>query len=188
MKTLFLTSPTLKDNIVIDLTQSPTKLAETKKNPSTWSIQLETPLSHCRGATADGPVTIKEGVEYSVGVTFSSAILATLVPRKPQLKVTELRGRSSPVSNICKSSSERAWLSTRPRRCWDRTARSLRTTPRSYVIGLFSKSPPCRRIVRCRRVPSHHHHQAVVSRELRLSTHGPISAMLPFSSRRVQDR
>jgi Rho GDP-dissociation inhibitor len=34
MKTLFLSSPTLKDRIVIDLKQSPAQLAETKKNPS----------------------------------------------------------------------------------------------------------------------------------------------------------
>jgi hypothetical protein len=34
MKTLFLSSPTLKDRIVIDLKQTPAQLAETKKNPS----------------------------------------------------------------------------------------------------------------------------------------------------------
>jgi len=38
MKTLFLSSPTLKDRIVIDLTQSPAKLAETKKSPSTSQL------------------------------------------------------------------------------------------------------------------------------------------------------
>jgi len=34
MKTLFLSSPTLKERIVIDLKQTPAQLAETKKNPS----------------------------------------------------------------------------------------------------------------------------------------------------------
>lgn len=64
MKTLFLSSPTLKDRIVIDLTQSPAKLAETKKSPS-----ASQPVLSCN--RADVAVTIKEGVEYSVGVTFT---------------------------------------------------------------------------------------------------------------------
>ncbi|BEI91007.1 uncharacterized protein CcaverHIS019_0310770 [Cutaneotrichosporon cavernicola] len=47
-KTIFLTSPTRSQDIIIDLTQSPDALAKLKKEP----------------------VTIKEGVEYSVGITF----------------------------------------------------------------------------------------------------------------------
>ncbi|GMK53705.1 hypothetical protein CspeluHIS016_0102910 [Cutaneotrichosporon spelunceum] len=47
-KTLFLTSPTRSQDIVIDLTQAPEVLAKLKKEP----------------------MTIKEGVEYSVGITF----------------------------------------------------------------------------------------------------------------------
>ncbi|BEJ14056.1 hypothetical protein CspHIS471_0312300 [Cutaneotrichosporon sp. HIS471] len=47
-KTIFLTSPTRSQDIIIDLTQSPDVLAKLKKEP----------------------VTIKEGVEYSVGITF----------------------------------------------------------------------------------------------------------------------
>lgn len=73
MKTLFLSSPTLKDRINIDLTQGPAKLAETKKNPSEYprGSQLELYPWSARPET-DMAVTIKEGVEYSVGVTFSS--------------------------------------------------------------------------------------------------------------------
>jgi len=40
MKTLFLSSPTLKDRIVIDLKQTPAQLAETKKNPSKLTVSL----------------------------------------------------------------------------------------------------------------------------------------------------
>ncbi|CAK9780652.1 E set domain-containing protein [Cutaneotrichosporon oleaginosum] len=47
-KTLFLTSPTRAQDIVLDLTQPHEVLAKLKKEP----------------------VTIKEGVEYSVGITF----------------------------------------------------------------------------------------------------------------------
>ncbi|OCF38541.1 rho GDP-dissociation inhibitor [Kwoniella heveanensis CBS 569] len=49
LKTLFLQSPTLPKQITIDLTQSPAELAKLKKEP----------------------LTIKEGVEYSVGITFT---------------------------------------------------------------------------------------------------------------------
>ncbi|AAW44709.2 Rho GDP-dissociation inhibitor 1, putative [Cryptococcus deneoformans JEC21] len=48
LKSLFLSSPTLPSEITIDLTQSKDALAKLKKDP----------------------VTIKEGVEYSVGITF----------------------------------------------------------------------------------------------------------------------
>ncbi|OXB35953.1 rho GDP-dissociation inhibitor [Cryptococcus neoformans] len=48
LKSLFLSSPTLPNQITIDLTQSRDALAKLKKDP----------------------VTIKEGVEYSVGITF----------------------------------------------------------------------------------------------------------------------
>ncbi|KAK8854709.1 hypothetical protein IAR55_003448 [Kwoniella newhampshirensis] len=48
LKTLFLSSPTLSKEISIDLTQSPEALAKLKKDL----------------------ITIKEGVEYSVGITF----------------------------------------------------------------------------------------------------------------------
>ncbi|WWD19146.1 hypothetical protein CI109_103604 [Kwoniella shandongensis] len=48
LKTLFLSSDTLSKEISIDLTQSPEALAKLKKEP----------------------ITIKEGVEYSVGITF----------------------------------------------------------------------------------------------------------------------
>ncbi|KAK1927243.1 immunoglobulin E-set [Papiliotrema laurentii] len=48
LRTLFLSSPTLAKPIVIDLTQPPVELAKLKKEP----------------------ITIKEGVEYSVGITF----------------------------------------------------------------------------------------------------------------------
>ena len=48
LKTLFLTSPTLSSSISIDLTQAPGELAKLKKDL----------------------LTIKEGVEYSVGITF----------------------------------------------------------------------------------------------------------------------
>ncbi|WVQ71940.1 hypothetical protein IAR50_001482 [Cryptococcus sp. DSM 104548] len=51
LKTLFLTSPTLHHPISIDLTQSKDQLAQLKKDP----------------------ITIKEGVEYSVGITFQVA-------------------------------------------------------------------------------------------------------------------
>jgi len=44
MKTLFLSSPTLKDRIVIDLKQTPAQLAETKKNPS-MSTSFDRPCS-----------------------------------------------------------------------------------------------------------------------------------------------
>ncbi|RSH88810.1 hypothetical protein EHS25_003038 [Saitozyma podzolica] len=47
-KTLFLTSPTLQKEIIIDLTLPPAELAKMTK----------------------APITIKEGVEYSVGITF----------------------------------------------------------------------------------------------------------------------
>ncbi|WVF67431.1 hypothetical protein IAT40_002187 [Kwoniella sp. CBS 6097] len=49
LKTLFLQSPTLPKQITIDLTQGPAELAKLKKEP----------------------LTIKEGVEYSVGITFT---------------------------------------------------------------------------------------------------------------------
>ncbi|WVQ80055.1 hypothetical protein IAT38_002156 [Cryptococcus sp. DSM 104549] len=49
LKTLLLSSPTLTKPITIDLTQSPEQLAALKKDP----------------------VTIKEGVDYSVGITFT---------------------------------------------------------------------------------------------------------------------
>nr|XP_018261551.1 rho GDP-dissociation inhibitor [Kwoniella dejecticola CBS 10117]OBR83709.1 rho GDP-dissociation inhibitor [Kwoniella dejecticola CBS 10117] len=49
LKTLFLSSPTLSKDIVIDLTQPAADLAKLKKEP----------------------LTIKEGVEYSVGITFT---------------------------------------------------------------------------------------------------------------------
>ncbi|ODO10990.1 hypothetical protein I350_01590 [Cryptococcus amylolentus CBS 6273] len=51
LKSLFLTSPTLHHPISIDLTQSKDQLAQLKKEP----------------------LTIKEGVEYSVGITFQIA-------------------------------------------------------------------------------------------------------------------
>ncbi|TYJ58068.1 hypothetical protein B9479_001163 [Cryptococcus floricola] len=51
LKTLFLTSPTLHHPISIDLSQSKDQLAQLKKEP----------------------LTIKEGVEYSVGITFQIA-------------------------------------------------------------------------------------------------------------------
>jgi hypothetical protein len=41
MKTLFLSSPTLKDRIVIDLKQTPAQLAETKKNPSMSAFTVQ---------------------------------------------------------------------------------------------------------------------------------------------------
>lgn len=46
MKTLFLSSPTLDSRIIIDLTQGPAKLAETKKNPSEYRSGLSSPLAH----------------------------------------------------------------------------------------------------------------------------------------------
>ncbi|WOO77295.1 Rho GDP-dissociation inhibitor [Vanrija pseudolonga] len=50
LKTLFLRSTTRKQgDVVLDLTQSPAELAQLKK----------------------APITIKEGVDYSVGITFS---------------------------------------------------------------------------------------------------------------------
>ena len=73
MKTLFLSSPTLKDRINIDLTQGPAKLAETKKNPSEYLYGSQLCFDPRYAVReADIVVTIKEGVEYSVGVTFSS--------------------------------------------------------------------------------------------------------------------
>jgi len=48
LKTLFLSSPTLSKPVSIDLSQSPGELAKLKKEP----------------------MTIKEGADYSVGITF----------------------------------------------------------------------------------------------------------------------
>lgn len=57
---MFLSSPTLPTPINIDLTQSSDALAKLKKEPSEltrmrWELMA---------------VTIKEGVDYSVGITF----------------------------------------------------------------------------------------------------------------------
>lgn len=57
---MFLSSPTLPTPINIDLTQSADALAKLKKEPSEstrvgWGLMA---------------VTIKEGVDYSVGITF----------------------------------------------------------------------------------------------------------------------
>jgi len=66
MKTLFLSSPTLKDRIVIDLKQTPAQLAETKKNPS-----MSASRTFC-ASVADGQLLSKK----------VSSILLELLSRK----------------------------------------------------------------------------------------------------------
>lgn len=63
LQTLFLSSPTLPTPINIDLTQSADALAKLKKEPSEPGSILSARCSLMA-------VTIKEGVDYSVGITF----------------------------------------------------------------------------------------------------------------------
>lgn len=70
---MFLESPSLNRPLVLDLTKGPAEFAKLKKEPSTSQTDL---LSLIRGSTVTDfsgsvVVSIKEGVEYSVGITFN---------------------------------------------------------------------------------------------------------------------
>lgn len=59
-QTLFLSSPTLTKPIVLNLAQTPAELEKLKKDPGEFGLRRVGLMR----------VTIKEGVDYSVGITF----------------------------------------------------------------------------------------------------------------------